>query len=420
MFRVILALAMLGLAGCTSVKSKGVQYSSSKIPKGVQYSAPKALVWVELFETSNELVLTVSKPFMIGDHDATFALSSTSSPFVDEDYYFVVDPTSRLLNFVDSKTTGRLDDILVNAGQSAGGFGGLRSENADFFEGEASKLIYAKLIDPMASGQCAYGQQCTITAPLAEFKDKAMAYLGCGRADGGSNPDLCFTLAEGSGVSITLEPLFDPVASSAPQKSGKAATCNSSICYRIPAPYLLNLSWTGVAQGGDIVFLPNKAPFHALSLPSGVFADTRSTVRLVGGMPHRVGINKGNELVEVALLPSKVIAGFFRAGAEMFKLRIDYNNARGDALESDTELEEKQDARDEFVRQRALTNKGDDPTASDSDGISFASENSDNPSSQIGGRPEDTEIDNAAVFTRQRDDGETPLLKIAIAKSSAD
>lgn len=417
MLRYLLVFAMFGLAACTSVKSKGVQYSSKSIPKGVQYSAPKALVWVELFETSNELVLTVSKPFMIGDHDATFALSSTSSPFVDEDYFFVVDPTSRLLSFVDSKTTGRLDDILVNAGKSAAGFGGLRSENADFFEGEESRLIFAKLIDPMASGQCAYGQPCTISEPLEEFRTKAMAYLGCELGSGASNPDLCETLASQSGVSMTLDPLFDPVANGAAQQSGRSSTCRSSICYRIPAPYLLNLSWTGVAQGGDIVFLPNKAPFHALELPSGMFADTRSTVRLVGGMPHRVGINKGNELVEVALLPSKVISGFFRAGAEIFKLRIDYNNARGDALESDTELEKQQDARDEFVRQRALTNKGDDPTADSGDGISFTSESSDNPSSAVGSAPREETVNDSAVFTRARSEDETPLLKISIAKS---
>ena len=101
MFRLIglVSLAMT-LAGCASVSSKQVSYSDGRSSPGLQYSAPKALISVELLAIGDDVAITISEPFLEGDPAATVTMKAISGAFADQDYRFVVDPDTRLLNTI--------------------------------------------------------------------------------------------------------------------------------------------------------------------------------------------------------------------------------------------------------------------------------------------------------------------------------
>jgi hypothetical protein len=107
----------------------------------------------------------------------------------------------------------------------------------------------------------------------------------------------------------------------------------------------------------------------SLGLPAGVFATTRSRVDLVHGMPARVEIDQGNELVGITAIPLTIVSSFFDSVSQVFQFRIDYNSKYGEMLGSDRGRLENQDEYDAFLAEREASRAPatDDDSSDDSD-----------------------------------------------------
>ena len=357
----IAALAALGLVGCQSVQSEHVDFSSGRMYQGLHYALPKALVTVEMLEDNNVLYLGVSRPFLVGDPDATFMLTASSGLFANQKYRFMVHPQTRLLSYINSVSEGQASAILENLARSVGGIGALpKRENTVTRTAGTVTKVFSKAVDPFEYEGCDFGKQCSLTKLNVELRERALEFLGCRGSPASlsaSSRDQCARIGVNENYfAITLDPMFSVQAGpSTGRAASLMASCTSSICYRAPAPYRLGVRVAGVRDVSEVVMLPNEAPVMSLSLPAGVFATSQSRVELAQGMPATVVIDQGNELVGVTAIPLTVINGFFEAVSEVVQLRINFNNQDADLMESDLKRLKAMDDYNEARRLRQET-----------------------------------------------------------------
>lgn len=361
------ALAVAGLASCQSFQSRHVDLDADQMATGMHYSVPKALMTVELQQNGGDLFLGVSRPFLIGDPEATYTLSASSGLFADQRYKVRVDPQTRLLAYISSVSRGQAPQILANIGGAFGALGpGMKTgdENSIELLKDATQ-VFSHVFDPLEAAGCEFGGKCNLSDLSDELHNKAYEFLRCDRGANSVNPDRCSELGDTNErrnargeleryFSITLDPLFkvDKPVSAADRRGSAASACAASICYRAPAPYLMRVVVKGQRDVSEIVMLPNEGPIMALDLPAGVFATARSRVDLVYGMPARMEVDQGNELVGITAIPLTVIRSFFTAAGEVFRIRINYNSEHERMLRSDLSRQEAQDAYDDAQQRR--------------------------------------------------------------------
>ncbi|MFT3723717.1 MAG: hypothetical protein QM773_09040 [Hyphomonadaceae bacterium] len=357
----IAALAALGLTGCQSVQSEHVDFSSGRLYQGLQYALPKALVTVEMLEDKGVLYLGVSRPFLVGDPEATFMLTASSGLFASQKYRFMVHPQTRLLSYINSVSEGQASAILENLAKSVGGIGALpKRENTLTQTAGTVTKVFSKVIDPFEYDGCDFGKQCSLTKLNVELRERALEFLGCSGSpaslSAGSRDQCARIGANQNYFTITLDPMFSVQSGASTGRiANLVSSCTSSICYRAPAPYRLGVRVAGVRDVSEVVMLPNESPVMSLSLPAGVFATSRSRVELAQGMPATVVIDQGNELVGITAIPLTVINGFFEAVSEVVQLRINFNNQDADLMESDMKRLKAMDDYDEARRLRQET-----------------------------------------------------------------
>ncbi|MEO0981571.1 MAG: hypothetical protein AAFX03_02835 [Pseudomonadota bacterium] len=338
------------LAGCISVKSDYVDYSSGDRARGLHYAAPKGVIRVELLEQGGELFLAVSEPFFIGDPEATFTIKGAAGLFADQDYRLVVDPATRLLEHASSVSEGRAGDIAVNIARAVSGIGALSAEST---RDVGETVIYAKVVDPFSLQGCDFATSCGFESVNNELRIRALEHLGCGVGGEIDYPDMCGRLESTPDFfSISLDPMFFAAPSDRDRARTSAARCDNSICYRAPVPYSLGVRVKGVTDAAELVLMPNEAPVASITVPAGFFADARSRVTLYNGMPAIYEVDKDNELAAATLLPLSIIQGMFAAASEVFQFRINYNVQREQLLDSETQIDEAEDRRDAFLRER--------------------------------------------------------------------
>lgn len=359
MFRLIgLVSLAITLAGCASVSSKQVSYSDGRSSPGLQYSAPKALISVELLAIGDDVAITISEPFLEGDPAATFTMKAISGAFADQDYRFVVDPDTRLLNTVKSDSLGQAGNIIVDLARSGGAAYSVARRTYDE-SGALSqpRLLYHRIIDPMMQNGCGFGQACSFTELTRDLQSAAQGYLQCGATAAADENLLCAPYRNGEDLfTIKMEPLFEFAQSTSKKK--RANTCRKSICYRTPVPYEVRLKVAGVTDVSQVVRLPNKAPLLSLVLPAGLFAEAKSNVILQDGMPTEVKTEKGSEFAEAAGVPLKAIEGFFSGVATISPLKVDFNNNKATEIESQIRLEEARDKQRIAAENRAEERAG--------------------------------------------------------------
>jgi len=364
----VAVLAVVSLASCQSFQSNHVDLDSASIPTGMHYAVPKALMTVELQQEGGDLWLGVSRPFLIGDPEATYALTAYSGLFADQRYKVRVDPQTRLLDYISSVSEGQATRILSNLGQSVGAIGALPRDLEENSLAPSAKAVqvFSQVFDPMGAANCDFGQKCELTQLSETLHRKAREFLRCRTATAQSpNATRCAELGNrnerGRGpdgemeryFSVSLDPLFTIDRRSDAARAATAPdSCANSICYRAPAPYLLRISVEGQRDVAEIVMLPNKAPIMALDLPAGVFATSRSRVDLVYGMPARMEVDQGNELVGITAIPLTVINSFFKAVGDVFQLRINYDSRYEQLLQSELRRQEAKDRYDEAQARR--------------------------------------------------------------------
>ena len=352
-------LALLGLAGCNSVSSRPVSYGSANVGSGLQYSAPKALFSVELIEAGGDVIVSISEPFYVGDPNATFTLKASAGTFSDQIYDFHVDADTRLLSSIKSESLGRLDDVLVTGAEAFGAVSGYSAFNESGYLSAAPQTLYHRIIDPMMQTGCDFGTACDFTELMADLQAAAAPELQCAPARENGENRLCGPLRNGETLfKISLAPLFT-MDRNGRSSNRSAKPCRGSICYRASLPYELRLRVAGVTDLSQIVHLPNESPVMRLNLASGIFADAKSNVTLVDGMPIQVSVDKENELAAAAAVPLNMVDALFSSASKVLALRVDYNNNQINALESETQLDQAKEARSAYT----ATRSGDSPAS---------------------------------------------------------
>lgn len=346
----IALLALAGLTACQSVSSRHVDFASGEVADGLQYAVPKALMTVELVASGVEMTLNVSQPFLVGDPNATFALSASSGLFADQTYLFVVNPRTRLLTYINSRSEGKAGVILNNLAQSVGAIGGAtRTRGAESAAGGAA-IVFSTVIDPFEYEGCDFATACTLTRLGRDIRASALSYMRCNLPEWRDhNKGSCLLLdANPDYFRITMQPLFTLSTSNRPAAPGaQPDACHSSICYRAPAPYLMGVEIGGRSSDSRIVLMPNESPIMSMSLPAGVFATAQARVELVQGMPSTILVDRKSELVGVTTIPLSMIKSFFSAVGEVFQLRINYDTTKVDLLRNEQLRQKAEDAYDE-------------------------------------------------------------------------
>ena len=326
---------VFGLMGCASVSSKAVDYTDGKARAGLHYSAPKVVFSVELikFEDDDELTVAISEPLYEGDPNATFTLKASSGLFSDQKYDFRVDPNTRLLDTIRAESEGKLDDIVEDLAGAAGG-GKSFDERGGIGGGV---VLYSRIIDPMMQSGCDFGQSCQLTELMDDLRTAALPHLDCSY-----DPEkpLCRALDNGIPLfQVDMTPLFE--VGPGLRTSKRVKSCRNSVCYRAPVPYEIRLRIAGVTDISQIVHLPNEGPVLSLKLPAGLFADAKSFVGLIEGMPVLVRTDRGSEAAVAASVPLRATDAFFAGFSKVAQLRINYNTDR-------TRLDESNNARADF------------------------------------------------------------------------
>ncbi len=354
MLKSLLAIATtICLAACQSVHSSHVDYGAGPMANGLHYAAPKAVMKVELIASGGALGLYISQPFLIGDPEATYVLSTSSSLFADNRYFFVVNPQTRLLTHVNATSDGKAGKILASLAKSIGAISGT-SYSGDGDEARnlltnpfANATLFSTFIDPFEYQGCDFGVGCEFTALDKQLHARAMVFLGCNDpARNDDNIAQCHELANRPDYfRITLDPLFKVTRRAVSQRDVVASdACASSICYRAPVPYLIGVKVGDITDESRLIMMPNKSPIMSMDLPGGVFASAKARVDLVHGMPAAVGISKDSELLQVVAIPLDIIKGFFQGVGEVFSLRIQYDNSAVAVLKAEEARQKAQDA----------------------------------------------------------------------------
>ena len=186
-----IALAGLTLVACQAVTSRHVDYGAGGVVTGIQYSAPKAVMRVELYAKGlegnrAELYLAISRPFLVGDPEATFALTASTSMLADQKYVVVVNPQTRpLLSYINSQSTGQAGEILKNIAQSIGAIGSVNQtpritgDESDAVPQGEERLLFSTVIDPFLGESCQFGEPCTLTDLNVSLRTRAIAFFDC-------------------------------------------------------------------------------------------------------------------------------------------------------------------------------------------------------------------------------------------------
>lgn len=362
-----IALAALALAACQSVTSRHVDYGAGGVITGIQYSAPKAVMRVELYAKGlangrAELYLAISRPFLVGDPEATFALTASTSMLADQKYVVVVNPQTRLLSYINSQSTGQAGEILRNIAQSLGAIGSVNrtpsitGDESDAVPQGEERLLFSTVIDPFLGKNCEFGETCTLTELNDSLRKRAIAFFECApptAADAEPVPTpnraTCEKLRDANYFSVSINPLF---AFEALRPLAEPKDCHSSICYRAPAPYTLSVKIGNVSDHSELVMMPNKSPILAMDLEAGIFADAKTRVDLVHGMPATIAVERKSELVAITAIPLQVIASLFDGVSKVFQLRINYGTQTGNLLASEQKRLAAIDTYNKFLRER--------------------------------------------------------------------
>ncbi|MEZ5958602.1 MAG: hypothetical protein R3C27_15475 [Hyphomonadaceae bacterium] len=329
-------LFVLPLAGCAAIRSDPIDISTGVSPPGVEYSAPKGLLRVQLFEQDSVLALEISEPIIVGDPNASYVVNGSAGLLANQEYRLVVEPQTRLLTYINSRSEGQAGTILQNLARSAAGLGEATRDENNFGPGPR-RIVYQRVVDPFDYPDCDFGSSCTFGPLAADLRRAALAYLGCERANRREAAP-CPELQDANFFAISLTPLFRVAPPSREGRQGLASDCRRSICYRAPAPYALSLRVGAHTDISEIVSFPNEAPVIGLDIPAGVFADANARVELFQGMPARYVVDRENELVAITLLPMDVLKAGFSAVSEVLQLRVNYNTARINMIQSDRRL----------------------------------------------------------------------------------
>lgn len=336
-----LTLLALPLGGCAAIRSDSIDISHRVGRPGVEYSVPKGLLRVQLFEQDSVLALDISEPIIVGDPNASYVLRGSSGLLANQEYRLVVEPQTRLLTYINSRSEGQAGTILQNLARSAAGIGeGTREEN-NFGPGPR-RVVYSRVVDPFDYPNCDFGTPCAFGTLAADLRQAASAHLGCERANRREVAPCPELRANPDFFAISLAPLFQLATPEGHGGGGQPGDCRRSVCYRAPAPYTLSLRVGVHTDISEIVSFPNEAPVIGLDIPAGVFADANARVELYEGMPARYVVDRENELVALTLLPLDVLKAGFSAVSEVVQLRINYNSDRVHMIESDRNLAEAQ------------------------------------------------------------------------------
>lgn len=350
MHRALGSLALIAgagsLSGCAIVRS--LPDDPAAASTGLVYHLPKAVLPVELVETTSAIVLRVQPPRVVADPAHRYLLHHPVNAFSGDNLKIEVDPATQLLSKITMDSTDQSLAVLTELAK-------LRAiGRAELSTGGTDEVVLANgHLDPDADAPGAARRNSELTARLqaallarmtqlkatdcappaaTDDKCKAVNALLPGLMQADARKETVVTVAA---LPLGAEPAS---AASAPSQatapSPPAADCQRGICHRSLRPYEVTLAIGSAYQHSTLLMLPNGTAPVALPLERAAFVKTEHTVEFEAGQIKSLDTKRPSSALALVKWPLDVYQSVLQATATLIQLRIGDNAKSVELAES--------------------------------------------------------------------------------------
>lgn len=337
--------AALLTCGCTVLTSElpSDLLENERAPAGVDYMLPKGLVTATLSvnETTGEFDFGISEVEWVPDTQLRYFLRYRPHPSYDDEVTVtMVESGKPFIKQIDSDTTDRTKDIIVNLVKAAA-FAGA-------FEVGANDKLLADIIIDLSDPSDVHTARSTFEAEMRRYLRLRHEKCDDSPPEDDAGKAVCrkferlLALSDPGSKQRDGDALITLNVSRAPQSPspGVPADCTVGICYRPKEPYIVSYGVTGVVRTA-IYELPNAATVYSIDIKRAFLVQKIQGLKFDdNGFLTEVSIDKDSELLAAARLPLEVMT----AVSQGLQLRIDYTQENTNVANSQAELIKQQAA----------------------------------------------------------------------------
>lgn len=244
--------------------------------------------------------IEVSLPKYSGDLDQVYYLEYAPSASSNDNLTVKVDPIERLLEVVNLKAEGQLDDVIVEIAESAS----LVLESAPAKGTAREEELLSVWIDPTDT-----------SAPASLLADMNR-----------------FGAAPVSNFDITRQTL-------PPARQPTSVDCGKGICYRLPERYTISFEFSNGRKFEKFISLPT-GPIVAIPISGSEAVEKVHNIKFSeSGVPTEVTVQKPSEALAWASRPLDVAKALLSVPAELLQLKVDISDKEKALIESRAALE---------------------------------------------------------------------------------
>ena len=320
------AASLVALSSCSTVVGSlpmdgGVAVGENG--PGVVYMLPKALVPVALVGNRDTLTFQIGQPVFVGDPAHRYFLQYEADVSSSDAVTVDVDPSTGLLESIETKAESQIDEIIVELARAAG----IVLQAAPEKKSPDITIMQA-LVDPADASSVENAEE-VIRNSIREYLHEARGVVG---------DDLDNRV---NGFVLEIQETSFPLESS----NLAPPDCSVGVCTRVPVEYSFSFGFGGDPQFSTIAYLPGTRSIHVIDFRRRPFIDYVQNVTFRKGMVSAVSLTKPSELLELAQLPLEVAKALLSVPGELLTLRRDaatrqaeLTQAQADILEAEAAL----------------------------------------------------------------------------------
>ncbi|MFC4761780.1 hypothetical protein [Dyella koreensis] len=315
----MLALCALVMSGCTAaVKSHRVGFNTYA-SSGLVYHLPLKLLKLQVTVEGTKQTPDVLLSEAYGDPSSTYVLEVSRSQFGDNALDIGISEKG-LLSTADAQTTSRADDVLKNVASLAAS-SALMAEHIKGIPKNQTGVPSGKCI-----GDGIYSVLIDVRSPGAALCEIEFQIIPLG-------PDATLNRDDANNPVGNQDKHAADICTAPDARPNDCRQVNG-IYYRQFAPFQI-IATRGNDDdnpSGFLVMAPDPRQVNMLPVPSSLFADNHTYIKLVDGMPIEYKPTVNSEVVGVLKIPADVIGAYFGAIGNLFKAFGDSKSAQASAL----------------------------------------------------------------------------------------